>query len=230
MAPRSELLAPVVAGSVGALLGHTFQVAAITAVANLVPRARRIEANGRMHGSDAGMFFVGPMLVTRCATATAPPPPSPSTAPRTVSAASLTFVRARFEASGERERVGLAQGLRRRVRFLWSVPTLRAVTVLLGLSSLLACRPGNLLIFHVKRTSTMTTARWATSSRSPPRAVLGAGHPVDARPAGLRRLLARRGRAHGGSPCATAPRAASRWWRASPWLSPSERPCAASTP
>nr|MBK7067192.1 hypothetical protein [Deltaproteobacteria bacterium] len=62
MAPRSKLLALVVAGSVGALLGNTFQVAAITAVANLVPRARLIEANGRMHGSYAVMFFVGPML------------------------------------------------------------------------------------------------------------------------------------------------------------------------
>jgi len=143
----------VVAGSVGALLGNTFQVAAITAVANLVPRERLIDANGRMHGSYAVMFFVGPMLAGEvCHRYGATTAIAIDCASYLVSAASLAFVRARFEASGERERVGLAQGFIAGVRFLWSVPTLRAVTVLLGLSSLLMAGRENLLIFHVKRT------------------------------------------------------------------------------
>jgi Na+/melibiose symporter-like transporter len=143
----------VVAGSVGALLGNTFQVAAITAVANLVPRARLIDANGRMHGSYAAMFFVGPMLAGEvCQRFGATTAIAIDCASYLVSAASLAFVRARFEAAGApRERVGLVEGFASGVRFLWAVPTLRALTVLLGLSSLLMAGRENLLIFHIKR-------------------------------------------------------------------------------
>ena len=144
----------VFAGSVGALLGNTFQVAAITAVANLVPRARLIDANGRMHGSYALMFFVGPMLAGEVCQRFGPSTAiAIDCASFLVSAASLTLVRARFAAAGgERERVGFVAGFVAGVRFLWSVPMLRAVTVLLGLSSLLMAGRENLLIYYVKRT------------------------------------------------------------------------------
>lgn len=143
----------VVAGSVGALLGNTFQVAAITAVANLVPRSRLIDANGRMHGSYAVMFFVGPMLAGEvCQRFGATAAIAIDCGSYLVSAASLAFVRGRFGSGGERERVGFVAGFVAGVRFLWSVPTLRALTVLLGLSSMLMAGRENLLIFHVKRT------------------------------------------------------------------------------
>jgi MFS family permease len=143
----------VVAGSVGALLGNTFQVAAITAVANLVPRSRLIDANGRMHGSYAVMFFVGPMLAGEvCQRFGATTAIAIDCGSYLVSAASLAFVRGRFGSGGERERVGFVAGFVAGVRFLGSVPTLRALTVLLGLSSMLMAGRENLLIFHVKRT------------------------------------------------------------------------------
>lgn len=148
--PSYELL--VVAGALGALLGNTFQVAAITAVANLVPRPQLIAANGRMHGSYAVMFFVGPMLAGEVCQRF-----GPTTAIAVdcvsflASAASLTMVRARFSAGEPGERPSLVAGFVEGVRFLWQMPTLRAVTVLLGLSSMLLAGRENLVIFHVKR-------------------------------------------------------------------------------
>ncbi len=142
----------VVAGSVGALLGNTFQVATITAVANLVPRSQLIAANGRLHGSYAVMFFVGPMLAGEVCQRFGPTTAiAIDCASFLVSAASLAFVRARFSTGGERERTSLVGGFVEGVRFVWGVPTLRAVTVLLGLSAFLMAGRENLLIFHVKR-------------------------------------------------------------------------------
>ncbi len=142
----------VVAGSVGALLGNTFQVATITAVANLVPRSQLIAANGRLHGSYAVMFFVGPMLAGEVCQRFGPTTAiAVDCASFLVSAASLAFVRARFSSGGERERTSLVGGFVEGARFLWRVPTLRALTVLLGLSSFLMAGRENLLIFHVKR-------------------------------------------------------------------------------
>lgn len=148
--PSYPLLVAV--GCVGALLGNTFQVAAITAVARLVPRAQLIDANGRMHGSYAVMFFVGPMLAGEVCQRLGPTAAiAIDCASYIVSAASLTLVRARFESDVVRERVGVVEGFLSGLRFLGANPVLRALTVLLGLSSLLMAGRENLLIYHVKR-------------------------------------------------------------------------------
>ncbi len=148
--PGYELL--VVVGCVGALLGNIFQVAAITAVANLVPRSRLIDANGRMHGSYAVMMFVGPMLAGEVCQRFGPTTAlAIDCASYLVSAASLWLVRARFEGVEAREQVGVFAGFVAGLRFLWSIPVLRAVTVLLGLSSLILAGRENLLIYYIKR-------------------------------------------------------------------------------
>ncbi len=143
----------VAAAVVGALLGNTFQVAAITAVANLVPRARLIDANGRMHGSYAAMFAVGPVLAGEVCQRFGPVTALAfDCVSFLVSAVSLGFVRRPFGDAGARDRVGLVEGFASGFRFLVSVPTLRTLTVLLGLSSLLMAGRENLLVFYVKRT------------------------------------------------------------------------------
>lgn len=147
--PSYPLLVAIAA--LAALLGNTFQVASITAVANLVPRSQLLEANGRLHGSYAVMFFVGPMLAgwvcDRFGPATALAVDCVS---YLASAASLTLVRARFSAAAQRPSGHPLGDFVAGVRFLWEIPTLRAVTVLLGLSSLLLAGRDNLVIYHLK--------------------------------------------------------------------------------
>ncbi len=149
--PSYTLLA--VASALGAMLGNTFQVAAITAVTNLVPRSRLIDANGRLQGSYAVMFFVGPMLAGEVCQRFGPTTAiAIDCASFLVSAVSLTLVGARFESKGSRDPVRVVEGFVSGLRFLFSVPTLRAITVLLGLSSLAMAGRENLLIYYVKRT------------------------------------------------------------------------------
>jgi MFS family permease len=148
--PSYELL--VAAGAIGAMLGNTFQVAAVTTVANLVPRSQLIDANGRLQGSYAVMFFVGPMIAGEVCQRF-----GPTTAIAIdcvsflVSAVSLSLVRARFESDAVRERTRILEGFVSGLRYLFLVPALRAVTVLLALSSLAMAGRENLLIYYVKR-------------------------------------------------------------------------------
>ncbi len=149
--PSYELLAG--ASAVGAMLGNTFQVSAITAVPNLVPKSRLIEANGRLHGSYAVMFFVGPMLAGEVCQRFGPTVAiGVDCASYVASAASLAALRGRLEAQRSTAPVRVVEGFIEGLRFLYRVPTLRAVTVLLGLSSLAMAGRENLLIFYVKRT------------------------------------------------------------------------------
>lgn len=145
----------VAASCAAALLGNTFQVTAITAVASLVPRSQLIHANGRMHGAYAAMFFVGPMLagvvcerwgpvVALCVDA----------ASFLASALSVVAVRGRFarDATAPREApVGVVAGFVQGLRFLWANPTLRATMLLLCVSSLLLAGRDNMLVYYIKR-------------------------------------------------------------------------------
>lgn len=145
---------PLLVGAsvVGALLGNTFQVAAITAVARLVPRAQLIRANGMMHGAYAAAFFVGPMLAGVVCERVGPAAAIGVDAGSfLVSALSVAAVRRPFsaEATGPR---GTALGdFVAGLRFLWAHPVLRATLLLLAASSLVLAGRDNLFIYHLKR-------------------------------------------------------------------------------
>ncbi len=140
------------AACAGAFLGNMFQVAAITAVANLVPRPRLLEANGRMHGAYAVMMFVGPMAAGEVCQRVGPVAAlAVDCGSYLVSGASLLLVRARLQSDAPRERVRIVEGFASGLRFLWGTPVLRAITVLLAVSSLLLAGRENLLVFYVQR-------------------------------------------------------------------------------
>lgn len=142
----------VVAAALGAFLGNIFQVAAITAVANLVPREQLLAANGRMHGAWAAMFFVGPMLAGEvCQRVGAVAGIAVDASSFVLSALSLLLVRARFKSAAAPSREGALGDFALGVRFLWREPVLRATAVLLALSALLMGGRENFLIFQVKR-------------------------------------------------------------------------------
>lgn len=146
-----KVLVIYVVTAVGALFGNAFQVAAITAVANLVDKEELTEANGRMQGSYALMFLVGPTvagtLSERYGAASAI---GIDAFTFLISAISLRFVRLR-RASAERTRERWLDELLAGVRFLWSEPTLRWVTILLGGFAFIASAFVDLFIFHLKR-------------------------------------------------------------------------------
>jgi MFS family permease len=143
----------VIASVLGALLGNTFQVAAITAIANLVPRSQLIAANGRMHGAYAAMYFVGPMLAGVVCHRYGPSMALAIDAVSyLVSAASLLLVRDRFSRddaarSNEHPLRAFVTGL----RFLWQHPVLRVTMLLLAATSFVMAGRENLVVYHLKR-------------------------------------------------------------------------------
>jgi MFS family permease len=142
----------LLAAAVCAFLGNIFQVAAITAVANLVPREQLLAANGRMHGAYAAMFFVGPMLAGEvCQRLGAVAGIAVDALSFVLSAISLLLVRARFARPAGHPSAGPVADFTLGLRFLWRVPVLRATAGLLALSALLMGGRENLIIFHVKR-------------------------------------------------------------------------------
>lgn len=142
----------LLAAAVGAFLGNIFQVAAITAVANLVPREQLLAANGRMHGAYAAMFFVGPMLAGEvCQRLGAVAGIAVDAGSFVLSALSLVLVRARFPRPAGSTSAGPVSDFALGLRFLWRVPVLRATAGLLALSAMLMGGRENLIIFHVKR-------------------------------------------------------------------------------
>ena len=145
---------PLLVGAsvVGALLGNTFQVAAITAVARLVPRAQLIAANGMTHGAYAVAFFVGPMLAGAVCERVGPTAAvGVDAASFLVSALSVAAVRKPFSAGDETARGPALAGFVAGLRFLWESPVLRATMLLLASSSLALAGRDNLFIFHLKR-------------------------------------------------------------------------------
>ena len=145
--------------ALGALFGNTFQVAGITAIANLVDRDQLTDANGRLQGSYALMYLVGPMLAgTLCKRFGAASAIGLDATSFAVSAVSLQFLRLRRAAADRSSDGGPGDGGRRGwrdlltgARFLWNDPALRWVTILLAGFAFVASAFLDLFVFHLKR-------------------------------------------------------------------------------
>lgn len=151
--PAFWLIYVVVLGA--SLLSMGFQVAYMTAVANLVRRSQITSANGRLQTTFAVAFVVGPMLAglvsARIGPVTAIGFDALSFA---VSAGSLTLIRLR--ASGAPASVKQEAAKRwldtliAGARHLWGQPILRAITWMTAVDGLLIGGGLDLFIFHVK--------------------------------------------------------------------------------
>ncbi len=141
----------------GAMLGMTFSIAYMTALANLVDRDQLSDANARVNASYSLAFVIGPALAGLISARIGP---TASVAVDALSfglsALTLTWIRLRRasavrtiergEASPHRTLTEFLEG----IRFLAGQPTLRAVMLLLiGLSFVMAGMM-DLFIFHLK--------------------------------------------------------------------------------
>lgn len=137
--------------ALSAFLGNLFQVASVSAVARLVDREELGAANGRLQGTYAAMFFVGPWAAGElCHRLGASAGVAVDAVSFLASAASLASVRR--ELSGADDASDGAASLAEGMRFLWRVPRLRALTALLAASTFLLASRENLLVYYVKHT------------------------------------------------------------------------------
>ncbi|TQJ23005.1 putative MFS family arabinose efflux permease [Micromonospora sp. A202] len=133
--------------------GMVFQVAAVTAVRNLVDRDRLTEANGRLQATYAAAAVLGPLLAGVVSARFGPSTAiAVNAASFALSAAGLWMIRLRpAQADGaatvarERPLVEFLAG----ARFLWRQPVLRALTILLSLFIFLTYGFVDVLIYHV---------------------------------------------------------------------------------
>lgn len=133
--------------------GMLFQVAAVTAVRNLVDRDRITEANGRLQATFALTAVLGPLLAGVVSARFGPAVAiAVNAASFALSAAGLRLVRLRGPRPGDaapaaRERP-LAEFLAG-ARFLWRQPVLRSLTILLSVFIFLTYGFTDVLIYHV---------------------------------------------------------------------------------
>ncbi|MFG2049121.1 MFS transporter [Micromonospora sp. NPDC048935] len=133
--------------------GMVFQVAAVTAVRNLVDSDRITEANGRLQATYAAAAVLGPLLAGVVSARFGPALAiAVNAASFALSAAGLWLIRLRparadTAAPATRERP-LAEFLAG-ARFLWRQPVLRALTVLLSVFIFLTYGFTDVLIYHV---------------------------------------------------------------------------------
>lgn len=148
--PTFWLIYVVVLGA--SLLSMGFQVAYMTAVANLVPRSQITAANGRLQGAYALAYVSGPMLAGLVSSRTGPVVAIGIDALSfAISAASLALIRLRPSAPADAiTSEGRLSALVAGVRHLWAQPTLRAITWLTSLEGLLIGGGMDLFIFHLK--------------------------------------------------------------------------------
>jgi Na+/melibiose symporter-like transporter len=143
-----------VVAALGALLGNTFQIGSITALANLVDKDQLTEANGRLQATYSISFLVGPLLAGLVSGAFGPATAIGIDAVSfLVSALSLMFIRFRLmqrPTPEEGEHESTVQELLAGVKFLWRQPVLRWLTILLFLMGFLAFAGLDLFIFHLK--------------------------------------------------------------------------------
>ena len=140
---------------VASLLSMGFQVAYMTAVANLVDRDQITDANGRLQATFAVAYVVGPMLAGLVSARTGPVVAIGIDALSfAVSAGSLLLIRLRVTTH---EGPPVARAAERRLseliagaRYLWKQPSLRAITWLTSLEGLLVGGGIDLFIFHLK--------------------------------------------------------------------------------
>ncbi|SCL44256.1 Predicted arabinose efflux permease, MFS family [Micromonospora citrea] len=136
-------------------VGMVFQVAAVTAVRNLVDRDRITEANGRLQATYAAAAVAGPLLAGIASARFGPTVAiAVNAASFALSAAGLWLVRLRQPAEDERPggagRESRLAELLAGARFLWRQPVLRALTVLLSIFIFLTYGLTDVLIYHVK--------------------------------------------------------------------------------
>jgi MFS family permease len=136
------------------LLGMSFQVAYITAVANLVEREALTGANGRLQMTIGVAFVLGPVLAGLVSARIGPSVAIGVDAVSfLVSAASLTLIRLRQATAirpAAKEGVGPLAELLAGVRFLFAHPVLRALTVVLAVFTFITTGSLDLFIFYLK--------------------------------------------------------------------------------
>jgi MFS family permease len=137
-------------------VGMVFQVAAVTAVRNLVDRDRMTEANGRLQATFAAAAVGGPLLAGVVSARFGPTAAiAINAASFALSAAGLWLVRLRRPTGGEGAGGGVGREKRLAdflagARFLWRQPVLRSLTVLLSIFIFLTYGLTDVLIYHVK--------------------------------------------------------------------------------
>ncbi|MFY1594062.1 MFS transporter [Micromonospora sp. WMMD737] len=136
--------------------GMVFQVAAVTAVRNLVDRPRITEANGRLQATYAAAAVLGPLLAGVVSARFGPTAAiAINAASFALSAFGLWLVRLRRSdegatAGGAAAREGRLAEFLAGARFLWRQPVLRSLTVLLSVFIFLTYGFTDVLVYHVK--------------------------------------------------------------------------------
>ncbi|MEU6076237.1 MFS transporter [Micromonospora sp. NPDC047074] len=135
--------------------GMVFQVAAVTAVRNLVDRPRITEANGRLQATYAAAAVGGPLLAGVVSARFGPTAAiAINAASFALSAAGLWLVRLRpstDDGAGEAvAREGRLAEFLAGARFLWRQPVLRSLTILLSVFIFLTYGLTDVLVYHVK--------------------------------------------------------------------------------
>jgi len=136
--------------------GMVFQVAAVTAVRNLVDRPRITEANGRLQATYAAAAVGGPLLAGVVSARFGPTAAiAINAASFALSAVGLWLVRLRRPDADEGAGGAVGRGSRLAeflagARFLWRQPVLRSLTVLLSVFIFLTYGFTDVLVYHVK--------------------------------------------------------------------------------
>lgn len=151
LGPHLWLLYLVVIG--GAILGNIFQVAYITAVANLVEAAQLTKVNGRLQATLGLAFVLGPALAGSISARFGPAQAIGLDALTfAVSGLSLSRIRLRCRTGTHAAppRRGPMTELLAGLRFVWGQPILRSLVLLYSAFALLISGINDLLIFHLK--------------------------------------------------------------------------------
>lgn len=155
--PAFWLIYAVVA--LASVLSMGFQVAYMTAVANLVDRDQITDANGRLQATFAVAYVLGPTIAGLVSARVGPVAAiGCDAASFAISAISLSLIRLRMtradrSAEGSTREHALSSRLAELVagaRFLWDQPILRAITWLTSLEALMIGGGVDLFIFHLK--------------------------------------------------------------------------------
>ncbi|MET7704119.1 MFS transporter [Streptomyces sp. NPDC005485] len=148
-----------VAMALASVFEMLFNITYVTAVANLVDKEQIVAANGRLEATNAIAYIAGPALAGVVAGLFGP------TAAVAINAGSfgisfvgLAFIRlrstARPSADEAESKAARAQDLRSGFRvgaaFLWRTPVLRALTVLLTVTTFLSLGMTDVFIYHLR--------------------------------------------------------------------------------
>ncbi|WP_251091675.1 MFS transporter [Streptomyces sp. Caat 7-52] len=158
LGPQVWLLYAVM--GLAAVFEMLFQITYVTAVANLVDKDQIVAANGRLEATNAVAYIAGPALAGLVSGVFGP------TAAVAINAASfgisllgLAFIRLRRTAPAPAAAVpagrttaahDLRTGFRTGAAFLWRSPVLRALTVLLTVTTFLSLGMTDVFIYHLR--------------------------------------------------------------------------------